>query len=457
MLTYIPIRNYKLFLLILFACALQASCKKYLDEKKSQLLAVPTTLKDLQALLDNQSFNGASAEGLEFLADNWYYNSARWNAETITTRTAYLWNGTPASNYGYWSGPYNAIYQCNFVLDLLPGIAISASERTNYDNIKGTAMFYRSLLFYQIAQAFCKPYSATAGVDPGIVLRTTSAIEAKSTRATVEQTYRQIIADLKLAAELLPRTVPFATRPTDLCCFALLARVYLLMGDYANAGIYADKVLAEKNILLDYASLQPANSPELPPITDNPEILFIKKEYMTFLEPSNNNVDTILYRSFNDNDLRKKVFFQNGSNLYWKGCYVWDYTGIRHAVFNGLAIDEMYLIRAECKARQGGKDEAMADLNTLLQKRWKSGTFTNLVAADANDALNKVLEERRKELAFRGLRWPDLRRFNLGGAGITLKRVVNNTTYTLPPNDNRWVLLIPDEEIARSGIAQNPR
>jgi hypothetical protein len=60
-------------------------------------------------------------------------------------------------------------------------------------------------------------------------------------------------------------------------------------------------------------------------------------------------------------------------------------------------------------------------------------------------------------LLFRNLRWSDLRRFNLEGANITLKRIINGTSYTLPPNDLRWVLLIPDLETSRSGIPQNPR
>ena len=43
--------------------------------------------------------------------------------------------------------------------------------------------------------------------------------------------------------------------------------------------------------------------------------------------------------------------------------------------FTGLATDEIFLVRAECRARTGDINGAMDDLNRLLQQRWKTGTF----------------------------------------------------------------------------------
>ena len=67
------------------------------------------------------------------------------------------------------------------------------------------------------------------------------------------------------------------------------------------------------------------------------------------------------------------------------------------------------------------------------------------------------LKERRKELLFRGLRWSDLKRYNRDGAGISLERTVNGTTYTLPPNDLRYAIAIPEDIIKMTGMPQNPR
>ena len=109
--------------------------------------------------------------------------------------------------------------------------------------------------------------------------------------------------------------------------------------------------------------------------------------------------------------------------------------------------------------RLGSINAAMDDLNALIIKRWKNnGTFVPFTAATANEALAKVLKERRKELIFRGLRWTDLRRLNKDPRfAITLTRNLNGVVYTLPPNDDRYTLPIPDQEIKISGIAQNPR
>lgn len=419
-------------------------------------MAVPSSLKDLQAVLDNQDGNSRSPEFLEFLSDNHYLTLSSFNFAGVGYRLAYNWNGDAESSNLSWNGPYVVVYDANFVLDNLDKIKISSADQNSYNQIKGTALFYRSMAFHQLAQLFCKPYSSTAENDPGIVLRLTSAVEAKSIRSTVQQTYDQIINDLKAAVELLPSSTVISTRPNKAAAYGLLARVYLSMRDYVNAGVYADDALKENNTLLDFNTLTPSASPVLPGFASNPEIQLLNYGLYYLLEPAHNNVDSTLYQSYNANDLRKTVFFGfNGSSHQWVGSYSSD--AQKYTIFNGIATDELYLIRAESKARAGNTSDAMADLNTLLRNRWKTGTFTDLTAPDAATALNTILTERRKELLFRGLRWSDLRRFNLEGANITLKRVVDGTTYSLPPNDPRWVLLIPNLEISQSGIAQNLR
>jgi starch-binding outer membrane protein, SusD/RagB family len=434
----------------------QLSCKKYLDKKPSESLAVPSSLADLQAVLNASILTVESTGYSELLADNIYLSSSTWNNANESERKSYIWDKDAIPTYNLtWSPAYEGIYYANFVLDYLPAISIDPAEQTEYNKIKGAALFFRAFAFHQMAQLFCKPYQSSAAADPGIVLRLTSGVAAPSERATVQQTYDQIVKDLKAAAELMPPKDVVSMRPCKAAAYALLARVYLSMRDYTNARLSAANALSINNVLLDYNSL---TGNALPGFANNPEIIFSALPYQPYdqLRSGAGMIDSNLYRSYSANDLRKLVFFQtNSSGTFWKGSYFPE-EGV-DKVCTGLNTDEMYLIMAECNARAGDKDGSMEELNKLLRKRWKTGTFTDLTATDATDALNQVLTERRKELVYRGLRWSDLRRFNLEGANITLSRVVNGNTYTLPPNDLRWVLLIPDLETSRSGIAQNPR
>jgi len=169
-------------------------------------------------------------------------------------------------------------------------------------------------------------------------------------------------------------------------------------------------------------------------------------------------IDSVLFGSYDANDLRKTIFFKNlgtGLGYSFKGNYDGSIFG---QLFNGIAVDELYLLRAEAQARLGNKDAAMADINTLLQKRYKTGFFVPLTATTAADALRKVLTERRKELVGRSRRWFDLRRLNQDpNFAISIYRKVNGTTYQLAPNDNRYTFYIPLNVVALTGMEQNTR
>ncbi len=110
--------------------------------------------------------------------------------------------------------------------------------------------------------------------------------------------------------------------------------------------------------------------------------------------------------------LRKPALFTASNGYYkYKGSYTRSST-----FFTGITTAEMYLISAECYARLNEVNKAMEQLNTLLVNRIRTADFIPVVAIDKTDALNMVLEERRKELIFRGLRWSDIKRYNEMGA-----------------------------------------
>jgi tetratricopeptide (TPR) repeat protein len=317
----------------------------------------------------------------------------------------------------------------------------------------GMALFYKAYAYTQLAQLFCPAYdSATAATDWGLPLRLSTDINEKMHRSTVQQTYDSILVYGSRAVRLLPSAPGwYPTRPARAAAYGLLTRVYLSARNYPMALIYSDSCLQLHSTLLDYNTAD--TNAQFPFSRTNPEVIFSTACLRSGPSAITRSfTDSFLFNSYQADDLRQKLFFRNG--LYFFGRY--DENGY---AFNGIAADELWLTRAECYARLGQVDSAMSDLNRLLQNRWRAGTFAPVAATDADDALGKILAERRKELLYRGLRWTDLRRLNKEPRrAMTLTRTVNGQVYTLPPNDIRYVYAIPDNVISfNPDMPQNPR
>jgi hypothetical protein len=452
---------------LFFALGLLSCNKSFLDESPSSELFVPSTLEDFQALLDNEKIMNETPTLGELCADNFYISQTTWSALNLPKeKNAYVWESDIFKGQGDipdWNVPYRQVFYANIVLDGLPKVDVTNSNEENWKAIKGAALFARAHAFYQVAQLFAPVYSSRNATSRfGIPLRLASGIDEKSERSSLQETYDRIIADLLESTKLLAVTIPLnnnRNRPCRQAAFAMLARVYLSMSDFAHAKIYADSCLNLYSTLMDYDALPSLTSP-LPFGMSNPETLYQSK----FLSATSvlrggtaktTMIDSNLLSSYAvPNDLRRIAFFAPGTPSNLKSSY----SGFNY-YFTGLAIDEVFLTRAECQARMGDVTAAMKDLNTLLEKRWKKGTFTPFIASNAPDALSMILQERRKELLFRGLRWTDIRRLNeTEGQKINLTRIIGTQpTYTLPAGDSRFVILIPRDVIELSKIEQNPR
>jgi hypothetical protein len=451
-----------------FTCLLlltQAGCKKInqlLDESPSPSIFNPTTLEEFLSLLqDNQIMNRTSALG-DISSDNYYLPYSFWQTLPSLQQNAYIWADDfygSQTNIEDWRIPYAQVLNANIVLKGLENIDTTSFTSSTWRKVKGAALFFRSHAFFQVANLFCPHYDSTVVHQKyGIPLRLTPSIDRSEKRSTIAQTYDQILGDLKEAAELLgPYDRTRINQPCKPAAYALLARIYLSINNYPLALAYSTLCLRAYSPLIDYNSLNLAiNNPFKDP---NPEILFHSELSPTttlfkgILSP-NTIIDSVLFRSYDTNDLRKKAFFfinssgqPNSKNSYTGTIY--------H--FSGISTNEIWLIKAECEARSGNIPAAIKDLDTLLIHRWKSKLFTPTKETNKQKLLDLILRERRKELPFRGLRWSDLRRLNKEGYNYTLFRKLNGNSYSLPPNDKRYVLPIPYDVIAMSGMEQNPR
>jgi len=434
------------------------SCKKFLDENATPKKIIPSKVEDLQGLLDDeQVLNQRSPKAMALSADEYYLTDNDWAKLPETERRMYIWEKERLFEKGAnndWGNIYNNVNVANIVLTYIDKVNGTLEE---LKNVKGQALFMRAQALLQAAFIWTSVYDEhNATIAFGIPLRSDADLNKKIYRATLKQTYTQVLEDLKLAAELLPMQPKHVVRASKPAAYALLGRAYMGMQDYENMGVYADLCLQFKNTLLDYNTLDVGPVTQFPfaPRLSNGEIIFGSSIVSTpALNISYAKVSPELYNSYSENDLRKKVLFKDNNNgtFGFRGSYAGTIS-----LFSGIATNEVYLMRAEYYARQGITHAAMEDLHRILEKRFVAGTFTPLTAHSPGEALKLVLKERRKELILSGLRWIDLKRLNKDGASIELKRTVNGKTYVLPPNDLRYALPIPEDEIKLTGMEQNP-
>lgn len=448
----------------LFCCLLLSSCQKFLDAKPDKKQVVLSSLQDCQALLDDyRTMNASFPFDGEVSADNYYLLGSAWQAlRDFKDRDTHVWNPVGEHFVSQWLNPYLVIYNANLILETLDKLPKGQGQQKEWNEIKGAALFYRAYAFYQVAVLFAQPYKAeTASRLPGIPIRLTPDLAFKSERGTLQQTYNQVIEDLKVSLDLLPTNQILPVRPTKAAAYGALARTYLAMEDYGKAAAMAEECLKLNSALINYNDLSLSSAAPMKQF--NEEVIFHSVALTSApLAVSICKVDPDLMLSYATNDLRKKAFFKlNTDNSYsFKGNYDGKANGI---LFNGITTAEIYLIRAECNARAENVEGAMRDLNTLMRNRWgKNVTYVPFVAVNALDALKQVLNERRKELVFRGLRFTDLRRLNSDprfATTLTRKFTIDGVLqmYTLPPNDPRYTLLIPELVMQSTNMIQNPR
>lgn len=462
-----PIINIKYAFALSVSLIFIGSCKKedkFLDAKPNQNLAIPSSLNDLVNLLNNETvFNRGADPALgEISSDDFNVADIIYpNLSLNLERNTYTWQQTlydaTFTQIPDWNNPYAIIYYSNVILETLPKVSTPA-QQTLADQIKGAALFYRGYSYYNLVQTFALPYDAGNATNiPGVPIRLTSNLNSRPQRANLADCYKQIIADIKQSIILLPVVPKLKTQPSQPAANALLARIELALGDYSKALNYANACLAKYSSLTDYYKLTTPSTTGLSKTYLEEDIYHSTLNNYSVFSRTFNYVNTSFVALYDVNDLRKTKLFTILNNQTQYPRFVGSYD-IRSLKYSGIATDEVYLIKAECLARSNDIDDAMSTLNTLLIKRWKPNTFIPFSASNQDDALNKILLERRKELLFRGLRWTDLRRLNKDPRyAVHLTRVLANTTYTLPPNDPRYAMPIPDNEISLEGITQNPR
>jgi tetratricopeptide (TPR) repeat protein len=442
--------NISFLLLIL---VLNTGCEEFLDAKPELSLAIPEKLSEFQAILDAEprQLNYAPKTPL-ISSDEMLLGDAALARMQHEDICAYRWEGDfyAVDDYGVdWTFGYQPIYYSNVVLDgLLEFSPSNEAERTIALELEATARFHRAWSHFQLLQVYAPPFTPANPSLPGIPGRYSADINLATGIQGQDEVYRFILDDLELAYEALPEIADLKTRPSKWAVEAFRSRIHLQMQDYPAAMEASSRALKISGSLMDYRTLSPQGAYFFPRF--NPEVIFHANQATTgYTFYREQWVDPVLYSLYDSVDLRKTILFRE-SRVAGRYNFVSRYSG-DFQDWGGLAVDEVLLDRAEAAARLGREELALADLNLLLENRYAEG-FTPL-DLKGKELLKRIIEERRKELVFRGIRWMDLRRLNQDPEfAVTLRRTVAGKEYILLPQGEGYTFPIPDRE-----INQNPQ
>lgn len=344
-----------------------------------------------------------------------------------------------------WTQIYRAINSANNLIAALPALTDPLLTAAEKNQLQGEAYFVRALGYFDLARGW-------GGVP--LVLKPTRSVAdgAGIKRSTLAQTYDQVLADLTQAEQLLPDATT-RNRAVKSSARALRSRLHLYRTQWADAETYATQVLSNTNYSLvsNYQTFFTAPFLSSESVF---ELTFSNADPNTHwnnwypsalggqytLQPTPDFITVVNKADVGGSRKALLATVRSGGtdfvygNLYNRAAQRDDPSYI-------IRVAELYLIRAEARARQGKLTDALVDLNAV---RKRAGVPSS-TAATAADILLAIENERRVEFAFESDRWFDL---------VRTGRVATVLGVT---DQRKWLFPIPFNDIAADpDLEQNP-
>lgn len=478
---------YKIFLgLFLFSVSL--SCEDKLETEPQQSVSTDAAFETLSDFVNaargmHSGLQSANYYGRNFPAlmdaasDNGNIPAGAGARLTIYYTLALNPTSTTVSN---WTQAYNVIGRANQIIsriDAIPG------DETEKNVLKGEAYFIRALCHFDLMKIYAQDYNFTADHSHlGIPYITTNEI-GEPERDNAGTVMTNVLDDLSSAISLLSSrpTVALADRGSQMAAAALRARVNLYMGDYTNALADANNVINNGGYTLAtyQVMIDDDDDPTTPNVLDPTQIagwssstptseaiyeltcdlndsacpaleglasIYNRVDGYGDLGPSQDIVD-----QYTANDVRG-AWYINTAGVNFVNKYPGNDGNAREFTTPILRLSEMILIQAECLARAGGQDAAAQIAINLITARANAPAIASTGAA----LLQDILDERRRELAFEGHRYADIKRLQ-----IDIERgsecVLTNGNCSIPYGDKLFAWPIPQEETdANPNMVQDP-
>ena len=443
-------KKYSIIILAAFSMATFSGCEKVLEVEPTTAIEFGEAITNYTTL-ERASLGAYSAfqdddyYGLSYLlyqdlyADNLTFSGTYSTHREVASRAINTSNLQIANT---WAAIYTAINRTNIVIreaDLLTNI--TDEERSN---IKAQMYFLRGLAYFDLVKVF--------GGVPLIQTPTTEIPEIQYTaRSTESQTYDAIIADLT-AAESGLDVASANTLASKSAATALLARVYLQRGNNAQAEAKAMEVLENSEYaLVDNFSTIFSNE-------GNSEVIFAidftlndQNGLGSASDPTTTGQRFYLSAgaynalSASTNDER----FAATTVLVGSRRRLIKYNDVVNNSNNVpvIRLAEMYLIRAEARARQGVGTAVDMQVNSDISAITERAGLSPVTSLTNTEALTEILNQRRLEFIGEGLRFMDLKRYDLTG---TVLGFADEDAYK-----NLWPIPLQQIEVNNT-LVQNP-
>ena len=448
-------RKYKIVFLVVGLVSL-ASCKKEFLELNPSTSLPPNlalgtesdlliALRGTYAGLRNVDLYGRSVPVLgDILADNTYQSTQNTNRYTLFNN--YTFNTTDGNVAGLWGSAYNVILRANNIINA------DVASNANVDQYKGEAYAVRALAYFTLVRYFARPYTDNpAGL--GVPIVTFFDAELKPSRSTVQEVYDLIIDDLSQAYTLMTKFTN-SSQFSKYAARGLQAKVYLTMGDKANALTAAQDVITNGGFTVVSAANHQAywTSPAIR--TDKVETLFevssdavanLAFDALPYLYSQGGNYGDLLnsdslYALFDATDVRRNLYPTGNRPAGVPVVFVEKFPSILadRSDTKVLRMSEIYLIAAEASL-PGNEADALMYVNYVTARR-----NATPIASTGAQLFEDIIEERRKELAFEGDRYMDLQRL--------MRDVVRSNNYPaaarlIEYSNFRRILPIPQGEL----------
>ncbi|KPE51110.1 RagB/SusD family nutrient uptake outer membrane protein [Chryseobacterium indologenes] len=357
-----------------------------------------------------------------------------------------------------WRYLYGFINDCNMILNYVDEISDPALTAARKSEMKSEAAILRALYYFHAVQLWGDiplVTKAVIGVNSGNFDEVYSQVYPA--RKTVKEAYDLIIADLEGAIANAPSGIQ-KYRANKNFAYGLLAKVYASKPnpDWTKVKQYASNI-SGVNLLPVYDQLfdgtHEANAESIFEVDGNAgtvwawgSSMFYGTDWKKFNVPSND-----LVKAFNDagdtQRLNSSVKFSpvSWSDKYWtSNNYPFMYKmrktdGTQN--FYILRYADILLLQAEAAVRSGDYTGAAGFIN---QVRSRAGLSPVAISSET-DGIQKVLQERKLELAFEGQRWFDLKRTGTAVAILSQQKDGNGVIlpYAANVNQNRLLWPIP--------------